>query len=110
MFTSIYFTSAPTQPNTQEEPPADGSQTATEQNAKKPLLSLAVILRLLAELGKSYAAIARLIVDYTVDTSSCSRNAKQYLTVSFISFFLSNNKLSFRYLRCCCFLTFLQGA
>lgn len=59
------------------------SSTETEDTKKKPLLSSAAILRLLAELAKSYAAVARVIVDYVFDTSNLSLSARSYISVSF---------------------------
>ena len=65
------------------------SQTTTpasnEDAEKKPLLSLAAILRLLAELSKSYAAVARIIVDYSFEGAGLAVYSQKYVNVSFFA-------------------------
>ncbi|XP_066927721.1 E3 ubiquitin-protein ligase HUWE1-like isoform X2 [Clytia hemisphaerica] len=51
----------------------------TDEAKKKPLLSASAILKLLAELSKSYAAVARIIVDFVYDTSNLSQSARSYV-------------------------------
>jgi len=67
-------------------PSSSSAQTKTpetnEDAEKKPLLSLAAILRLLAELSKSYAAVARIIVDYTFEGNGLTAECKKYINVS----------------------------
>lgn len=77
-----FFLSAAAQQSMSGEQLTGGmSANVVDQEERKPLLSLSVILRLLAELSKSYAAVARLIVDYTVDVTSYGSGARQFLTV-----------------------------
>lgn len=77
----------------------DGSSNLNSQR-EKPLASLSVILRLLAELSKSYAAIARLIVDYKIDLTAFGSTARQYIMVCMLfiqvmKYVIVNSKMKF---------------
>ena len=57
------------QPSTSQDSSTSTTQNSTDLKNDKPFLSQAVLLRLLTELAKSYAAVARLIVDFTCNSS-----------------------------------------